>query len=343
MPTTLQELGLEAGVTALADQMPMPVRVRVAEPLGRMDAEVESTGYFVIAEALTNAVKHAAAQQITIDLAAKDGRLEIIVTDDGKGLADSTAGVRSAQPAGPGRGVGRDHHAPAGPQPRSDVAGGVRMRLIIAEDDVLLREGIARILGDEGYEIVAQAGDRDDLLEKVRTHHPDVVVTDIRMPPTFTRDGIAAALQIRRELPDIAIIVLSQHIDTPGALELLTLGADRIGYLLKSRVMDLDEFLDSVHRVVAGGSSIDPEVISSLVRRGVRDHQDHGVGLLTPRRLEVLQLMAQGFSNARIARELDVTEKAVDRSIGLIFQTLELPPSADEHRRVLAVMRYLNG
>ena len=216
------------------------------------------------------------------------------------------------------------------------------MRLIIAEDDVLLREGIARILGDEGYEIVAQAGDRDDLLEKVRTHHPDVVVTDIRMPPTFTRDGIAAALQIRRELPDIAIIVLSQHIDTPGALELLTLGADRIGYLLKSRVMDLDEFLDSVHRVVAGGSSIDPEVISSLVRRGVRDHQDHGVGLLTPRRLEVLQLMAQGFSNARIARELDVTEKAVDRSIGLIFQTLELPPSADEHRRVLAVMRYLN-
>ena len=217
------------------------------------------------------------------------------------------------------------------------------MRLIIAEDDVLLREGIARILGDEGYEIVAQAGDRDDLLEKVRTHHPDVVVTDIRMPPTFTRDGIAAALQIRRELPDIAIIVLSQYIDTPGALELLTLGADRIGYLLKSRVMDLDEFLDSVQRVVAGGSSIDPEVISSLVRRGVRDHQDHGVGLLTPRRLEVLQLMAQGFSNARIARELDVTEKAVDRSIGLIFQTLELPPSADEHRRVLAVMRYLNG
>ena len=216
------------------------------------------------------------------------------------------------------------------------------MRLIIAEDDVLLREGIARILGDEGFEVVAQAGDRDDLVEKVRAHRPDVVVTDIRMPPTFTRDGIAAALQIRRELPDIAVIVLSQHIDTPGALELLSLGGERIGYLLKSRVMDLDEFLDSVHRVVAGGSSIDPEVISTLVRRGVRDHQDNGVGLLTPRRLEVLQLVAQGFSNARIARELGVTEKAIDRSIGLIFQTLELPPSADDHRRVLAVVRYLN-
>ena len=216
------------------------------------------------------------------------------------------------------------------------------MRLIIAEDDVLLREGIARILGEEGFEVVAQAGDRDDLVEKVRAHRPDVVVTDIRMPPTFTRDGIAAALQIRRELPDIAVIVLSQHIDTPGALELLSLGAERIGYLLKSRVMDLDEFLDSVHRVVAGGSSIDPEVISTLVRSGVRDHQDNGVGLLTPRRLEVLQLVAQGFSNARIARELGVTEKAVDRRIALIFQTLELPPSADEHRRVLAVVRYLN-
>jgi DNA-binding NarL/FixJ family response regulator len=217
------------------------------------------------------------------------------------------------------------------------------MRMIIAEDDVLLREGVARILGDEGFEVVAQAGDRDDLLDKVRAHHPDVVITDIRMPPTFTRDGIAAALQIRRELPDIAIIVLSQHIDAPGALELLSLGAERIGYLLKSRVMDLDEFLDSVQRVVAGGSTIDPEVISSLVRRGVRDHQDHGVGLLTPRRLQVLQLMAQGFSNARIARELDVSEKGVDRAIGVIFQTLELPPSPDEHRRVLAVMRYLNG
>jgi DNA-binding NarL/FixJ family response regulator len=137
--------------------------------------------------------------------------------------------------------------------------------------------------------------------------------------------------------------VLSQHIDTPDALELLSFGAERIGYLLKSRVMDLDEFLDSVSRVVAGGSSIDPEVISSMVRRGVRDQQDHGIGLLTPRRLEVLQLMAQGYSNAHIGRDLGVTEKAVDRSIALIFQTLELPPDPDEHRRVLAVVRYLNS
>jgi DNA-binding NarL/FixJ family response regulator len=217
------------------------------------------------------------------------------------------------------------------------------MRVVIAEDDVLLREGIARILGDEGYEVVGQAGGRDELLEQVHMHHPELVVTDIRMPPTFTRDGIAAALQIRRELPDVAVVVLSQHIDTPGALELLSQGAERIGYLLKSRVMDLDEFIDSVTRVLGGGSSIDPEVISSMVRRGVRDHQDEGIGLLTPRRLEVLQLMAQGYSNARIGRELGITEKAVDRSIALIFQTLQLPPDPDEHRRVLAVVRYLNS
>ena len=217
------------------------------------------------------------------------------------------------------------------------------MRVIIAEDEVLLREGIARFLGEEGSEVVALAGDRDDLMGKVRAHRPDVVLTDIRMPPSFTDEGIAAALQIRREFPGIAIIVLSQHVDTAGALELLTLGADRIGYLLKRRVMNLDEFLDSVSRVVAGGSSIDPEVISSLVRRELRDNRDQGVAQLTPRRREVLQLMAQGYSNARIARELVVTEKAVARSIALIFQTLDLPPDPDDHRRVLAVMRYLNG
>ena len=190
MPTTLQELGLRGRSRRARRPDADAGARRVAEPLGRMDAEVESTGYFVVAEALTNALKHAAAQQITVELAAKDGRLEIIVTDDGNGPGrrrppgSDCAACRTGSPPWTGRST-----AAAGSRPRDDVAGGVRMRLIIAEDDVLLREGIARILGDEGYEIVAQAGDRDDLLDKVRTHHPDVVVTDIRMPPTFTRDG----------------------------------------------------------------------------------------------------------------------------------------------------------
>ncbi len=217
------------------------------------------------------------------------------------------------------------------------------MRVIIAEDEVLLREGIARILAEEEYEVVALAGDLDDLIGKVRAHRPELVVTDIRMPPTHTDEGLVAALQIRQEFPATAILVLSQHVDPAGAVELLSLGANGIGYLLKRRVMDLDDFLESVNRVAAGGSSIDPEVISSMVRREVRDNRDQGVAQLTPRRLEVLQLMAQGFSNARIARELFVTEKAVARSIALIFQTLGLPPDPDDHRRVLAVMRYLQG
>ncbi len=221
------------------------------------------------------------------------------------------------------------------------------MRVIIAEDEVLLREGIARILGDEGYQVVALAGSREELIGKVAAHRPDLVVTDIRMPPSFTDEGLVAAQRIRSDHPGTRIIVLSQHVDTAGAADLLAGGADGIGYLLKRRVMKLDEFLDAVQRVAAGGSAIDPEVISAMVRREVRDQRDKGrdkeIAALTPRRLEVLELMAQGHSNARIARELVVTEKAVARSIALIFQTLELPPDPDDHRRVLAVIRYLNG
>ena len=217
------------------------------------------------------------------------------------------------------------------------------MRVIIAEDEVLLREGIARILGDEGYEVVALAGSHDDLIGKVAAHRPELVVTDIRMPPSFTDEGLAAARQIRRTHPGTRIVVLSQHVDTAGAADLLADGADGIGYLLKRRVMNLVEFLDSVRRVAAGGSAIDPEVISAMVRREVRDNRDEGIAALTPRRVEVLELMAQGYSNARIARQLVVTEKAVARSIALIFQTLGLPPDPDEHRRVIAVIRYLNG
>jgi DNA-binding NarL/FixJ family response regulator len=221
------------------------------------------------------------------------------------------------------------------------------MRVIIAEDEVLLREGIARILGDEGYEVVALAGSHDDLIAKVAAHRPELVVTDIRMPPSFTDEGLAAARQIRRTHPGTRVVVLSQHVDTAGAADLLADGADGVGYLLKRRVMNLDDFLDSVRRVAAGGSAIDPEVISAMVRREVRGNRDSGgdtaIASLTPRRVEVLELMAQGYSNARIARQLVVTEKAVARSIALIFQTLGLPPDPDEHRRVIAVIRYLNG
>lgn len=216
------------------------------------------------------------------------------------------------------------------------------MRVVIAEDEFLLREGISRILSDEGHEIVATAGDAEDLIGTVGAYRPDLVLTDIRMPPDFTDDGLRAAKRIRQDFPGTAVVVLSQYVDATGAMDLLADGANGIGYLLKRRILNLEDFLDSVQRVAAGGSSIDSDVISSMVRREVRDHKDGGIAQLTPRRLEVLQLMAQGYSNARIARELFVTEKAIARSIALIFVSLDLPPDPDDHRRVLAVMRFLD-
>lgn len=193
------------------------------------------------------------------------------------------------------------------------------MRVIIAEDEVLLREGIARILADEGYDVVALAGSRDELVGKVAAHRPDLVVTDIRMPPDFTDEGLVAARQIRRAHPGTAVIVLSQHVDTAGAVELLGDGAAGVGYLLKRRVMKLDDFIDSVQRVAAGGSAIDPEVISAMVHREVRDRRDDGIAALTPRRLEVLGLMAQGWQRA------DRPRAGGDREGGCPQHRIDLP------------------
>ncbi len=216
------------------------------------------------------------------------------------------------------------------------------MRLILAEDDVLLREGITRILTEEGHELLGAADDLPSLLQQARSQRPDLVITDIRMPPSFTDEGLVGARLLREEFPGLPVLVLSQYTEPEGAVALLTTGAEGIGYLLKRRIMNLDQFLQSVDVVGAGGTSIDPEVITAMVRRDINSNRDAAVARLTPRRREVLELMAQGFSNARIARQLDVTEKAIARTITLIFETLDLPPNPDDHRRVLAVVRYLN-
>lgn len=213
------------------------------------------------------------------------------------------------------------------------------MRVIVAEDETLLRAGLARLLADSGHDVIAQAGNGDDLLSKTLALRPDLVITDIRMPPTHTVEGLRAAIAIRTHLPSTAIVVLSQYIDSQGAVELLAGGAEGIGYLLKQRIMDVDRFMLAIDRVTSGGSVIDPDVVARMLGRTRRDNP---VDELTPRRLEVLALMAQGYSNARIARELVVTEKAVARNIAFIFDTLQLPPEPDNHRRVLAVVQYLN-
>ncbi len=214
------------------------------------------------------------------------------------------------------------------------------MRVVIGEDSLLLREGLARLLEETGHDVVAQAGDAEELLRKVGAHKPDVVTVDVRMPPSFTDEGIRAALRIRERWPQVAVLVLSEHVESTYALELFADGTDGLGYLLKQRVSDLDQFADAVGRVAGGGSALDPEVVSHLLGRHRRgDSLDR----LTPREREVLGLMAEGLSNHAIAERLVVTERAVEKHVTSIFSKLDLPPTAEAHRRVLAVLKYLEA
>ena len=212
------------------------------------------------------------------------------------------------------------------------------MRVVVADDSVLLREGVVRLLEENGFEVVGQAGDADDLIRKVRAHKPDVAVVDIRMPPTNTDDGLRAALEIRAELPDTGVLVLSQYVEEGYALDLVGDSAGGVGYLLKDRVADVDRFVDSVRRVADGGSALDPEVVSQLVGRARRDDP---IDELTPREREVLELMAEGRSNNAIAEHMTVTERAVEKHVTSIFGKLNLAPAPEDHRRVLAVLAFL--
>jgi DNA-binding NarL/FixJ family response regulator len=214
------------------------------------------------------------------------------------------------------------------------------MRVVIAEDSVLLREGVARLLEESGFEVVAQAGDAEELIRKVRAHKPDVAVVDVRMPPTHTDEGLRAAHAIRGELPDVGVLVLSQYVEETYARELLADSAEGVGYLLKDRVADIDAFADAVRRVAGGGSALDPEVVAQLLGRRRREDP---LEQLSPREREVLGLMAEGRSNAAIAAELVITERAVEKHVTSIFGKLELPARPDDHRRVLAVLAYLEG
>jgi DNA-binding NarL/FixJ family response regulator/class 3 adenylate cyclase len=214
------------------------------------------------------------------------------------------------------------------------------MRIVLADDSVLLREGIARLLEDAGFEVVAQSGTADDLLRHVGMHKPDVALVDIRMPPTQTDEGLRAAQQIRERWPDTGVLVLSQYVEPAYAMELLGDNAEGVGYLLKDRVSDLDEFAAAVRRVGEGGSALDPAVVSQLVGRRRRDDP---LEELTPREREVLGLMAEGRSNAAIAETLVVTLRAVEKHVTSIFSKLRLPATAEDHRRVLAVLTYLRG
>jgi len=214
------------------------------------------------------------------------------------------------------------------------------VRVVVADDSVLLREGIVRLLEEAGFDVVAQAGDAEDLIRKVSAHKPDVAVVDIRMPPTNTDDGLQAALEIRRRVPGTGVLVLSQYVEEGYALGLVGDRPDGTGYLLKHRVAEVERFVEAVRRVGEGGSALDPEVISHLVGRARRGDP---LAALTDREREVLALMAEGRSNQAIAEQLVVTERAVEKHVTSIFGKLDLPPAPEDHRRVLAVLRFLRA
>ncbi len=214
------------------------------------------------------------------------------------------------------------------------------MRIVIAEDSVLLRAGLTRILADAGEEVVATVGAADELMTTVERHRPDLAIVDVRMPPTHTDDGLRAAIAIRARWPEVGILVLSQYVEERYATDLLAGETRAIGYLLKDRVADVNDFVAAVRRVGDGGTALDPEVVAQLLARSRR--QDP-LDRLTPREREVLGLMAEGRTNPAIARTLVVSDKAVEKHVGNIFMKLDLPPAEDDHRRVLAVLQWVRS
>ena len=211
------------------------------------------------------------------------------------------------------------------------------VRIVIAEDGVLLRAGLSSLLAEQGHEVLAAVGDALGLVEAVERERPDVCIVDVRMPPTFTDEGLRGALEIRERWPGTPVLVLSQYVEERYATELLARDSAAVGYLLKQRVADVREFLDALERVANGGTALDPEVVAQLMARAKRHPHDE----LTPREREVLGGMAEGLSNAGIAKQLVVTEGAVEKHVTSIFQKLRLEPAETDHRRVLAVLRYL--
>ncbi|MGW3450098.1 response regulator [Streptomyces sp. NPDC001076] len=211
------------------------------------------------------------------------------------------------------------------------------MRAVIAEDSVLLRLGLVRVLETMGFEVTDVVGDAEALLAAVETSRPDVVVVDVRMPPGYSDEGVRAALVIRRQWPEVAVLLLSQYVEERYAVDLLAANTSGIGYLLKERVTDVEDFVDSLRRVAAGGTALDPEVVSQLLLRRHNDPLER----LTPRERDVLALMAEGRSNAAIAAALKVSDSAVAKHVNNIFAKLDLPPDEADHRRVLAVLRFL--
>ena len=297
-----------------------------------------------MAEALTNVIKHSGATAATIELGVSGDQLQLTVTDDGTGGADPGAGTGLRGIAAAVGGLRRPARAGQSAR-RTDQAGygaavRTRLRTVLAEDLALLRDGLIRLLEAHDFEVVEAVDNGPSLLRALVTHRPDVAVVDVRLPPTFTDEGLRAAIQARTEVPGLPVLVLSQYVEQLYARELLADRSGGVGYLLKDRVFNVDQFIDAVRQVAGGGTAMDPEVVAQLLSRRASDKP---IATLTAREREVLGLMAEGRSNAAIAARMFVTEKAVSKHTNSIFMKLGLPQSEDDNRRVLAVLAYLDG
>ena len=335
-PSLLAERGLGPALTALAARSPIPASVDLDVPDGLPHA-VENATWFVVSEALANAGKHSRATRVLVTSAASDDRLIVEVVDDGAGGA-SADGERPDRPAQARRGA-RRHARRDQPRrgPHLDQSGAA-MRVVIAEDLALLRDGLIRLLRDTGFEVAAAVDHPDAFLEAVEEHRPDVCVVDVRLPPTFNDEGVRAALEARRRIPGLPILILSQYVEQTFAAELFADGRGGVGYLLKDRVADVADFVASVRRVAEGGTALDPEAVAQLL---VPAGPDDPLAALTPREMDVMQLMAEGRTNHAIANGLHISESAVEKHVSTIFGKLDLPRSEDDHRRVMAVAAYL--
>ena len=340
-PPVLADRGLEAAVRSLADRSTATVEV-TADLAQRLPPAVETAAYFVVAEALTNIVKHAPQARARVALQQDGSMLVVEVADDGQGGADPSGGgltgLEQRVEALDGR---LEVHSMPGDG--DGYLGGVALRVVVVEDNALLREGLIALLAENGVDVVAQATDGPGLLRIVGGHRPDLAIVDVRLPPTFSDEGVRAAIEARIRHPGLGILILSQYVEPVYTQELLATGEGGIGYLLKERVGEVRAFIDAVQRVATGGTALDREVVTQLMDARHGRSGETALDVLTPREREALELMAEGRTNAAIARAMVITPGAVEKHISHIFGKLNLPATDDDHRRVLAVLAFLRA